>query len=351
MATTLDPASPLANFTQEGAETFAAGTILTVNDTSIGDFVSFFAGDADASPGKELDLIATFQVKQTTRNNADAGNRIVINDGVTHAVIASCIVQNGVSGIGLYSQGAAADPASYPVFVAVDWQAAPTTIRLRRTLAGDAEIVEVNGVAPSPRALLTADKLPPPTRTGFGSVEFGCASPEATCTVDYIALRSETVAIPVGGKLSFTRFRLRDADSTDTIRFRADYTLGTGSNGIDPGAEPVTIKLSTPGGGQFYPSPDFNPLSGFDVQGAAPKRRWKLNDSERARTTIEQLLFDEDPQNTGAVSLRDARTTLGTGDFSTVNVEISVGSDKLTATVTLVQKPAGSGRWQLAGEH
>lgn len=39
--------------------------------------------------------------------------------------------------------------------------------RLLRTLQdGDAEIVEIDGVTPSPRALLTADKCPPQTRAG-----------------------------------------------------------------------------------------------------------------------------------------------------------------------------------------
>jgi hypothetical protein len=52
-------------------------------------------------------------------------------------------------------------------------------------------------------------------------------------------------------------------------------------------------------GGQFYPSPDFNPLNGFNVQCTAPNRRWTLTDAERARSGIEQLVFDEDPNNSG----------------------------------------------------
>jgi hypothetical protein len=152
-AVTLDPSNPTATFTKEGTESFAEGAVLTLNDTSIGDFVSFFAFDSDANPGKEIDVITTFQVRQTTRNYADAGNRVVINDGSTRSAIAACIVKNGVLGIGLLSQGVASDPASYSVFMPVDWQVAPVTIRLRRHANGDAEIMEVNGVAPSPRAL------------------------------------------------------------------------------------------------------------------------------------------------------------------------------------------------------
>lgn len=79
------------------------------------------------------------------------------------------------------------------MFVAVDWLAAPVTILLRRNANSDAELVEVNGVAPVPRALLTADLAPGPTRTGFASVEFGAASFEPKCTVEYAAFRSESV--------------------------------------------------------------------------------------------------------------------------------------------------------------
>jgi hypothetical protein len=351
-AITLDPTNP-ANFNSEGNQTITPGAVLTFTDQSIGDFALLFANDADAVPGVNLDVIATFQVLSTIPINADAGNRIVINDGLNKAAIAACVILNGVKGIGILSTGAASDPASYPVFVAVDWQAAPVTVRLRRYANGDAELVEVNGIAPSPRALLTVDRLPGPTRAG-GTVELGTASPAAQCTVAYSAFRSERVAQPLPGNLSFTRLHLRDADSVDRIQFRADYTLGNGSDGINPGAEPIAIKLSTPAGGQFYPSPDFNPLSGFAVQGTAGKRRWTLNDSERARTGIERLVFDEDSNNSGSVFLRDFRANLADADFSTVNIEITVGTgaaaDRLTGAAYLVQKPAGSGSWRLQTE-
>jgi hypothetical protein len=354
MATTLDPTNPFGNFKQDGTQTVTPGPVLAIADQNVGDFAVLFATDFDATAGTELDVVATFQVLSTLPNNADAGNRVAINDG-THAAIAACVIQNGVNGIGLLSTGSTSDPTSYPVFVAVDWQAAPVTIRLRRTATGDAELIEVNGVAPSPRALLTADKAAPQTRPGT-TVEFGAASPEARCTVNYIAFRSEKVAQPVAGKLNCTRLRLNDADSTDRVRFRADYTLGTGSNGIDPTTEQVTLKLST-AAGQFYPtSPDFNPLTGFDVKGVVGKRRWTLNDATRTTSGIEQLAFDEDPASgsggppTGAVVLRDLKTTLATMDFSTVNLEVTVGTDKLVGTATMVEKPAGSGKWRLKSE-
>jgi hypothetical protein len=278
---------------------------------------------------------------------------VVINDGQTRAAVAECVVINGVNGIGLLSQGSVSDPASYPVFVPVDWQTAPVTIRLRRWANGDAELIEVNGAAPTPRALLTADKVASLTRSGT-TVELGCASPEARCIVEYSAFRSERVAQAVAGTLNFTSFRLRDADSADRIRFRADYTLGASSDGINPSLDPVSLKLFDMFGTQIYPTPDFNPLAGFDVQGKVGKRRWTLNDAERARTGVERLLIDEDPSQRAGIAFRDIRTAVADTDFSTVKVEITIGmgatADKLTGTANLVEKPFGSGTWRLATE-
>ena len=132
-------------------------------------------------------------------------------------------------------------------------------------------------------------------------------------------------------------------DYRDRIRFRADYTLGALSNGIDLANEPVTIKLLTPAGVQFYPAPDINPLTGFDVQGRVGKRRWTLNDAERARTGIEHLIFDENPTLRGGIALRDIRTTLADADFSVVNVEITIGSGATQDKLTSVQAAFFSG--------
>jgi len=200
-ALTLDPADP-SNFTSEGTQDATAGSVLTLLDTSVSDFISFFAADSDAQAGNAVDVVATFQVLQTAPNNVDTGNRVVISDGWTSSAIAASIILNGVRGIGLLSQGPTHDPASYPVFVPVDWQAAPVTIRLRRTATGDAELVEIDGVAPNPRALLTSDQLPGPTHLGFPSVEFGAASVEGQSIVAYSAFRSEhVVPEPAAGSL------------------------------------------------------------------------------------------------------------------------------------------------------
>jgi hypothetical protein len=197
----------------------------------------------------------------------------------------------------------------------------------------------------------------PPLRAGgpLGSRTFRRGELHESASA-HIGLRTATTGAwhvhGIAGTLNFTRFRLRDVDSVDRIRFRADYALGAGGNGINPAGEPVRITLSTPAGGQFYPSPDFNPLIGFAPQGPPKKQRWTLSDAERARTGIEQLIFDEGPNNSGAIVLRDFRTNLVDASFSVVNVEIAIGTgatqDKLTGTAYLVEKPWG--RWRLDTE-
>jgi len=343
-STVLDPTNP-SNFKQDGTQTATPGNVLRLVDSSISDIILLFAPDPDAAAGIELDVVARFQLINPLPAGADVGNRVVINDGVTRSAIASCFFKQNVPAIGLYSQGPTTDAASYPIFVLVDWQSAPVTIRLRRAANGDVELVEVNGVAPNLRALLTADMAPAPTHA-FPTVEFGCASPEATCTVDYYSFSSERPVHFIPGALNVTHFRLRDTDSTDNVRFRGDFTLGSSSNGIDPATQPVSIALST-AAGQFYPPPaaDFNPLNGFIPM----KRRWTLSDAERSRSGIERLDIDLNSDGTGAVFLRDVRTTLPTLDYSTVGVELLIGDDLLTGTVHLTEKPPGSGRWRFDG--
>jgi hypothetical protein len=164
--------------------------VLRLIDTSSADRIVFFRIDACAALGRDCDVVATFQVMQAGPNDVDAGNRVVINDGISRSARATCVVIDGVRGIGLQSQGEPSAPTSYPVFVPVDWLA-PVTVRLRRYANGDAELIEINGAAPDPRALLSADQLADKTRSG-GTVEFGVGTPvEPECTVEYAAFWSE----------------------------------------------------------------------------------------------------------------------------------------------------------------
>ncbi len=157
---------------------------------------------------------------------------------------------------------------------------------------------------------------------------------------------SERPAAAVQGTLAPTVLRIRDSDSTDKLRLRADFALGALGNGLNPTAEQVMVTLSTPSDGVVYT----RVLNGFDVTGKAPRRRWSLSDAEKARTGIERLDIDEDPGNSGAIFLRDVGSDLGNRDFTTVNLELLIGDERLAGSAQLKEKPAGSGMWRLIRE-
>lgn len=82
-AVTLDPNDPIGSgFRMDGTESFTPGNVLTLTDNNVGGSVTLFANDNDAAPNLEIDVVATFQVKSPIPNNADADNRLVINDGL-----------------------------------------------------------------------------------------------------------------------------------------------------------------------------------------------------------------------------------------------------------------------------
>ncbi|MGQ0723137.1 MAG: hypothetical protein ACT4PE_16430 [Candidatus Eiseniibacteriota bacterium] len=346
----LDPNHPTLTFTHEGLpNSFSPGTVLLINDNSVDDISNFFADDPDAaSSGPDLDIVTTFRVaSSSTRNGVEAGVRFVINEGGEDKNIVAACITRGVDGIGLAISTQYHLDSNYPVFVVAPWSA-ETTLRVRRTAEG-AEIVEVNGLPPVPRAFLSRDALPSRGRTS-ATVEFGCPAGPARAELAIFSFESVRVVQPVAGTLVFTRFRVHDSDSTDRLRFRADFALGAGTDGIDPATEAVWVRLSTPSGGVFYPPPanDFNPITGFDVHGTAPRRRWSISPDEKARTGIERFDIDEDPNDSGGVSLRDATANVPAGDYSTVDVEIIIGDDELTGTMQLVESPPGSGHWREA---
>jgi hypothetical protein len=201
-AVVLNPANPIAGFRKIGNENHApAPSGLTLTDTSIGDFVAFFADENDALPGIAIDVVATFQILNTTPNNADTGVRIIINEGGgvgPKSVVLGAIIKatdddpsNPVRGLGLAAGTDFSDPSNWPAFVPVDWTNM-TSVRLRRTANGDAELVEVNGAAPLNPVFLPQAALPPFSRFG-SSIDFGTFSVEAHATVVFTELYSELV--------------------------------------------------------------------------------------------------------------------------------------------------------------
>ena len=187
----LNTFDPLANFTVDppGSTRFTPGPTLTLADSSPADFVSFFGADPEAAPNGELDLAVSFQIITTTPSaGVDTGVRFIINEGVSRAAIAACILKGGVRGIGLAAGTNFEVEDNYPenAFVPVNWTG-PTSLRLRRTADNKAELVEINGLPPATPKIL--DSLPPRNREIAG-IEFGGGSVEATVTLGVNSLRS-----------------------------------------------------------------------------------------------------------------------------------------------------------------
>ena len=84
---------------------------------------------------------------------------------------------------------------NYGAFIPVNWTA-PTTLHLRRHANGDAEIVEVNGIAPSTPALLPAAESVGFVRA-FPTVEFGTFGFEPMAVLDVFELRAFATPVPV----------------------------------------------------------------------------------------------------------------------------------------------------------
>jgi hypothetical protein len=190
----LDTANPLADFTAEGGEPWTPGpTSLNLNDRSISDLITFYASEPQAAAGRTLDVVAEFQVVAGTPAGADGGTGVVINDGVTTSVVVRCIIKDGIRGVGIAANSRYSESSNYPIFVEADWTA-PTSFRVRRTAAGDGQIIELNGTRLVPLPTLSAVNLPSRSRL-IPTIEFGCPSVEATANVNWSTFRSEVEAV------------------------------------------------------------------------------------------------------------------------------------------------------------
>ncbi len=134
--------------------------------------------------------------------------------------------------------------------------------------------------------------------------------------------------------------RLKD-DNNDKVRFRAAFTLGSSSDGINPVTEPVTVMM-TNANGQFYSAN--LPAGSFELKRNDRPVRWALTDAARQSTGIERfdILLDNEE-----IFFVDRRATLPTGSFANVSLTLVIGNDSGTGSVMLVERPAGSGRWSL----
>lgn len=140
--------------------------------------------------------------------------------------------------------------------------------------------------------------------------------------------------------LCVTRIRIRDAETTDRVRMRGEFALAAGSQGIDPAAEPVSLRLSTPAGVFYHLS--VGPGS-FDTRGTPGNRRWVLTDTARDSTGVERLVILEQ----GEFILVERPVNLPTLAFSSTTFELIIGATFGSVNMEMVESPPGSGSWRL----
>jgi hypothetical protein len=176
--------------------------------------------------------------------------------------------------------------------------------------------------------------------------------PDGRVRVVYMALGNDwdvhgftfqPIAVPTTFTLSLSEIQLRAAGAPDKVQVQGTFQLAGASDGIDPAAQPVSLRLSTPAG-EFYPAlaSGLMPISGFDVTPTG----WAISATEKRRTGIQSFVIDRTP--TGfSFSLVDTGTALPALDYTAVSVELVIGNDAGSASASLRQWPASSGNWQL----
>jgi hypothetical protein len=145
--------------------------------------------------------------------------------------------------------------------------------------------------------------------------------------------------------LTVARVRLNE-DADDRLRLRALFNASSCGDGIDPAAETVAIRMTTPAGTVYPPVPGIFPIQPgeLELHEAQGVRRWSLTAAARLRTGIERLDIDE---GDGTIVLVDRDANLPVGFHEELKVEIALGNDLGSAAATLVEEPCGSGRWRV----
>ena len=187
----------ISGWTQEGGQAITTSPFaLNFNDASSFDTASLYMSAPDAAKGNSFDLYVSFKVGLFLQNRADTGLRFIINDGQSRSALAALTIDGaGTKGMALAKGVNFALTDNYSAFIPVNWTA-PTTLHLRRHANGDAEIVEVNGIAPSTPALLPAAESVGFVRA-FPTVEFGTFGVEPMAVLDVFELRAFATPVPV----------------------------------------------------------------------------------------------------------------------------------------------------------
>ena len=180
----LDPNNPLANFELDGSAGYTPGSSMLMTDAGPNAHIAFYAATPVAASGNVVDVTAAFRIQANdSPSGVDTGMRLVVTDGAVTSFIAGCVTLGGIPGMAIAIGSNFAAAENYAGFVPVDW-INPVTVTIRRHANGDAEFMQVNGVAVSPGStLVPVASLAGPV-LAYSGVGFGLFSDPAFTTVE-----------------------------------------------------------------------------------------------------------------------------------------------------------------------
>jgi hypothetical protein len=152
-----------------------------------------------------------------------------------------------------------------------------------------------------------------------------------------------TLALAVGGIVARPCAAAAGSTTDDVVRIRGTFTLGAGSNGIDPATQLVSLRLLVPPGDRVYPSETgVMPVTGFDPTADG----WALSSAEKQRTGIQAFEINRTGEpGRFAFNFVDTRTDLAVRNYDAVRVDLRIGDDAGAAHETLVEQ---NGTWTLS---
>jgi hypothetical protein len=131
-------------------------------------------------------------------------------------------------------------------------------------------------------------------------------------------------------------------NASEKVHIEGSFTLDQSTDGINPGAQPVALRLYGPDGSRVYPVGTDKMPVGLEPTSTG----WQITAAEKERTGIQEFTITgtSNPMQF-AFKLLDTQTNLPESDYSQVSAEITIGNDSGRVQMTLVR--ASNGLWRL----
>jgi hypothetical protein len=322
-------------YTRDGNQPFSVDTAarrLAINDESVTDRCFLFKACPDI-PTNEITVDVLMKIGPN--GFAPSGE----NTGV-HVVLAEGNGTNGITGreirvaclqVGIERRLALqASNGTYTPGILHDWLI-EQQFQIRRSAFGEATL-ESGALSDS----LSHDRLAPTT---FDTATFGlgCALNEAKAVPTF-----GPIGDPEPAQITPTLVQLFP-NGAEKVAVEGTFAIDATSNGIDPAAEDVALRLHFPAGNRIYPvdGTDTMPVAFEPMSGG-----WRITAAGKQRTGIQdfEIFMTGDP-SVFVFKLVDTKTGLPSADYHTVRLALEIGDDSGSVDMAPVEN---NGKWTLA---